>query len=247
MAEVIPLEDARLKKIFSYPHYSEEHYREVVEDLRAMGVEGIISMGRVEVDDLRVVGKGCVGIVLAGTLRGERVALKVLRSDANRASLKDEARLLSVANGCRIGPKIIASTDSVIAMGYIEGKYLSRWLEDPHAAEEVRYVVRELLSQCRRLDEAGLDHGELSNAKKHILIDQRGSPFILDFETASKNRKCRNFVSMLSYIFFKGSISSLIGRYLCWDGSSLRGMIKEYKDAPSKRVYEEIMRGLGLD
>jgi putative serine/threonine protein kinase len=198
-------------------------------------------------DGLRVVGKGCVGVVFAGILKGERVALKVLRADANRASLKEEGKLLSVANGCGVGPKLIASTDSVIAMEYIDGKYLSRWLKNPHVAEEVRYIVWELLSQCYRLDERRLDHGELSDAKKHILIDRRGRPYMLDFETASMNRKCRNFVSMLSYLFFKGSIATLIGRYLCWDGSSLRGMIKEYKDTPSKNVYQEIMRGLGLD
>jgi putative serine/threonine protein kinase len=247
MAEVIPLEDGQLKKFFSYPRYSEEHYRMVVGGLMAAGVEGIISMGRLEMDGLWLAGKGCVGIVLVGILRGKRVALKVLRADANRASLTEEARHLSVANMCNVGPKIISFNDSVIVMEYIDGKYLYKWLEDLHVAEELRYVVRELLSQCYKLDEAGLDHGELSDAKKHILIEGRGRPFILDFETASMKRNCRNVVSILSYLFFKESIATLIGRYLCWDGSSLRGLIKEYKDAPSKIVYQEIMRVLGLD
>jgi putative serine/threonine protein kinase len=247
MAEVIPLEDERLKKIFSYPRYSEEHYQRVVEELMALGVKSIVSIGRLEMDDLRVVGKGCVGIVVAGILGQERVALKVLRADANRASLMEEARLMSVANVCKVGPKIITSNDSVIAMEYVDGKYLSRWLEDPLVTEKVRYVVRELLIQCYKLDEAGLDHGELSDAKKHILIDGRGRPYILDFETASMKRRCRNLVSMLSYLFFKESIAAIIGRYLYWDGGSLRGLIKVYKNTPSKIAYQEIMKGVGLD
>jgi len=246
MAEVIPLKDGQLKRILSYPHYSEGHYQKVVKDLRAMGVEGIISMGNVDINDLRVVGKGCVGIVFAGILNGERVALKVLRSDSNRASLGEEEKLLLVANRCGVGPRLIASSDSAIAMEYIDGKYLSKWLEEPHTTEEVRYVARKLLSQCYRLDKEGLDHGELSDAKKHILVDERGRPHILDFETASMNRKCRNLVSMLSYLFFKGSISILMGRYLCWDGSAIRNLIREYKDSPSKAVYEKIISGLGL-
>jgi len=247
MAEVIPLEDARLKKIFSYPRYTDERYRRVVEGLRALGVEGAVPTGSLEIEGLRVLGKGCVGMVLAGIFKGERVAFKVLRTDANRESLKEEARLLSVANEMGVGPKLIASADSVMIMEYIDGRYLSKWLEEPHATEEVMHVIRDLLSQCYRLDEAGLDHGELSDAKKHILIDQKGRPHILDFETASMKRRRRNFVSMLSYLFFKGSIATLVGRYLCWNGSNLRGMIRRYKETPSRTEYEGIMRELGLD
>lgn len=247
MVEVIPLEDERLKKLFSYPRYSEEHYQKVIEELVALGIKGILSIGRLEMNGLRIVGKGCVGIVLAGILGQGRVALKVLRVDANRASLMEEAKFMSVANECKVGPKLIASNDRVIAMEYIEGKYLSKWLEDPPVIDKVRNVIRELLSQCYKLDEAGLDHGELSDAKKHILIDGWGRPYILDFETASIKRRCRNLISMLSYLFFKGSIAAIIGRYLCWDGSSLKGLIKAYKDKPSKIVYQEIMRGVGLD
>jgi len=247
MVEVIPLGDQRLKKFFSYPHYSEEHYQRVMEELMALGVRSILSIGRLEMDGLRVVGKGCVGIVLAGILGQEKVALKILRADANRTSLMEEARLMLVANMRKVGPKIIASNDRVIAMEYIDGKYLSKWLEDPLVTEKVRYVVRELLSQCYKLDEAGLDHGELSDAKKHILIDGRGRPYIIDFETASIKRRCRNLIAMLSYLFFKGSIATIIGRYLRWDKGSLKGLIKVYKDTPSKIAYKEIMRGVGLD
>ena len=247
MVEVIPLEDERLKKLFSYPRYSEQNYKRVMEELTTLGVKGIVSLGRLEMDGLRVVGKGCVGIVLAGILGQEKVALKVLRADANRTSLMEEARLMSVANMRKVGPKIIASNDRVIAMEYIDGKYFSKWLEDPPVTEKVRYVVQELLSQCYKLDEAGLDHGELSDAKKHILIDGRGRPYIIDFETASIKRRCRNLIAMLSYLFFKGSIATIIGRYLRWDKGSLKGLIKVYKDTPSKIAYKEIMRGVGLD
>jgi len=244
---VIPVADERLKRVLCYPRFSEEFYRRVVGDLRAMGIEGVISEGRVEIDGLRVLGKGCVGIVLLGMLKGERIALKVLRADANRATLKEEARLLAMANEAGVGPKLIAAEETAIAMEYIDGKYLSKWLQEPHALEEVKYVVRELLRQCRRLDEAGLDHGELSNAKKHALVDVKGKPKILDFETASTNRKCRNFVSMLSYLFFKGSMLTLVGRYMCWEGSAVRDLIRQYKEAPSEEVRDKIMRELSLE
>jgi putative serine/threonine protein kinase len=247
MVEVIPLEDERLKKLFSYPHYSEEHYQRIVEELLTLGVGGIISMGRLEIDGLLIVGKGCVGIVLAGILGQEQIALKVLRADANRPSLMEEARLMSIANSQQVGPKIIASCQSVIAMEYIEGIYLSKWLKNPLVADEVSYVVGELLNQCYKLDKVGLDHGELSDARKHILINGRGRPYILDFETASVRRRCRNLVSMLNYLFFKDSITLIIGRYLHWDKNILKRLIKMYKDAPSTITYRGIVKSIDFD
>ena len=101
MAVIVRLDDYRLRSVFSYPRFSGIHYSKVLSDLEAMGVDGICSEGRLEIGEILVLGKGCVGIVLLGSARGKEVALKVLRSDANRRSLKVEGGYLAIANGCR--------------------------------------------------------------------------------------------------------------------------------------------------
>ncbi|MGC8937158.1 MAG: protein kinase domain-containing protein, partial [Candidatus Methanomethylicaceae archaeon] len=90
MAEVIPIKDERLKRVLSYPQFSSEHYEKVLDEMRELGVRGVLSEGRVEIDNFRVLGKGCVGIVLLGFLDSGEVALKILRSDADRATLARE-------------------------------------------------------------------------------------------------------------------------------------------------------------
>lgn len=247
MAGIVRLDDNRLRSVFSYPRFSGIHYSKVLSDLEAIGVEWISSEGRLEIDGILVLGKGCVGIVLLGAAGGKDVALKVLRSDANRRSLKVEGGYLVIANGCGVGPKLVQCTENVLAMEYIRGKYLRQWLEEPHPGEEIRHVLGELLKQCYALDKAGLDHGELSDAKKHILVDSTGNPHLLDFETASTKRKRRNFVAMLSYLFFKGSISKRLGQYSCLDKEPLMEAIRDYKELPSQAAYERIMAQLGWE
>lgn len=246
MAEIIPLSDERLRKVLAYPTSDDAVYARAVKELGAMGVEGIISAGNLDLGGFKVLGKGCVGIVLAGVLKGQTVALKVLRTDANRASLMGEGRLLSMANGCHAGPRLIAAGVNALAMEYINGSRLPQWLEPLRPIGDVRVTVSDLLGQCYRLDACGLDHGELSDARKHVLVDSEGIPHLLDFETASIRRQCRNLVSMVSYLFFKDSMSALVGRYLSWDRAELVKLIKGYKEAPSEAGFKEMLRLLGL-
>jgi len=241
MAEIMQLDDPRLTKVLSYPKFCEEKYHNVVEELKTMSVENIASMGRLQLGKFHALGKGCISVVIAGNIHGRTVALKVLRSDANRLDLMGEASRLSMANECGVGPRLIASAKHVIAMDYIEGSYLIRWLKEARAKEELVGVLREILKQCYELDQVGLDHGELSNAKKHILIDSRGSPFIIDFETASTKRRARNLISILSYIFLNENIATLICKCVEWEDNAFLNSIRNYKHDPSKATYEAIL------
>lgn len=240
------LEDERLGGVFSYPVFVDSHYSRVLSSLRSLGISSIESHGPTEITGVRVLGKGCVGIVVSARRGQERVAAKILRTDANRSGLGDEAANLQIANGRGVGPLLHGYADLVLVMEYIDGLLLVRWLTEPHTSREVGHVLRSLLAQCRRLDMAGLDHGELSDARKHIIVDRFGRPRIIDFETASVKRNCRNLSSMVNYLFFKESISMLTGRAVCLDREGVREALRRYKRHPSDENYEKLMIGAGL-
>lgn len=246
MVEVIPIEDERMKKILSYPRFLDEHYEKVLRDLREIGVRGVFSYGGVNLANFKALGKGCVGIVLLGLLGGNKIALKVLRSDADRRSLIKEGEILKEVNMEGIGPRAIAVRDTAIAMEYISGDVLSEWLKVQRDKDRVRMVVKELLYQCWKLDKMGIDHGELSDAKKHVLIDEQGFPRIIDFESASRNRICRNVVSIAGYLFFKKRVADYLRMHLSWDDNNLKELLKEYKRFRSREVYKEVLELLGL-
>jgi len=243
----LSLGDERLRAVFSYPIFKEEHYAKVLKGLQTLGVSQIESIGALDIGSVKILGKGCVGLVVVGRRGRERVAIKILRADANRTSLNDEVANLQVANVEGVGPSLFGNAEMVLVMEYIEGEFLARWLKELHAEEEVVFVLMSLLAQCRRLDRAGLDHGELSDAKRHIIVDKKGIPRIIDFETASRKRACRNLTSMVNYLFIKESISLLTGRFVCLEKEALRETLREYKRNPSDEAHKRLIGRLGIE
>ncbi|NHV45351.1 MAG: hypothetical protein HA493_01760, partial [Candidatus Verstraetearchaeota archaeon] len=103
MVEIIKIEDERLKVILSYPIFKEEFYNEVLRELREMGINELISRGRVNIGKINVIGKGCTSIVVQGLRNNNIIALKILRVDSNRESVLREGRILSIVNREGIG------------------------------------------------------------------------------------------------------------------------------------------------
>jgi putative serine/threonine protein kinase len=242
MVEVIKIEDERLKVILSYPIFKEEFYNEVLRELREMGINELISRGRVNIGKINVIGKGCTSIVVQGLRNNNIIALKILRVDSNRESVLREGRILSIVNREGIGPKLIDYKNKVIAMEYIEGEYISNWLRREQDNLKMRMIIKDLLEQCYKLDLLGIFHKELSNPKTHIIIRNEEKPVIIDFETISLESKNSNLSSIIGYLFF--SNSKILEKIIKWDSIKLRELVREYKKTRSN--YNEILRSLGL-
>jgi putative serine/threonine protein kinase len=123
------------------------------------------------------------------------------RVDSERESLEGEAELLAKANIVAVGPKLVGVTKHFLLMQLIEGDLLEEWLKTHKDKTAVHKVVGDILEQCWRLDEISLDHGELSKAPKHLLVDKSDKPFIVDFETASTQRNASNVTSVCQFLF----------------------------------------------
>ena len=109
-----------------------------------------------------------------------------------------------------VGPKFIAVSTNFLLSQLIDGDLLEDWLETHRDKELIRKVLVDILEQCWRLDEAGLDHGEISKAPKHLLVDKDNKPFIVDFETASVMRKVINVTSVCQFLFMGNSRAAKI-------------------------------------
>jgi len=168
--------------------------------LEALAVRGIQSCGGVRIGNFSLLGKGCVGLVVKAQTDDGWAALKIRRIDADRADMSREATLLKLANSQGVGPTLLGSTEDLILMELVEGIPLGRWLQD---AGDWR-TIGGLLRDCHTLDRMGLDHGELSDASKNVLVGNDGRAEIVDFETASATRRPRNVTSMVHFLAAAG-------------------------------------------
>ncbi len=231
--------------VLCFPSPSEAELQSRLEELRSHGVSALEFSGTTSLFGVAVpvLGKGFVGIVVVAHLNGERVAVKIRRADADRADLLHEANMLSKANSVGVAPKLMAASKNFLLMQLIEASLLPNWLKTNKDAATVKQVLAEVLEQCFRLDQAGLDHGELSNAPKHLLVDKANRVFIVDFETASVERRVANVTSVCQYLFAGNSSASKILAELFGERNRLDliDVLKAYKKNRTKENFDGLL------
>lgn len=233
--------------LLCYPKPSWAEIKKRLRELRELGVKGIEFFGEKEVLNLKVLGKGCVGVVTVAHRKGEKVALKIRRVDADRNRMFEEAEKLKIANAVGVGPKFLAVSRNFLLMQFVEGELLPNWLERRVRKEKVKAVLREILKQCRFLDKIGLDHGELNHAPKHIIINSTCKPYIIDFETASLNRRPSNVTSICQFLFISGQISQKIGEKIGkLDKKAIIEALRGYKQNRTRVTFEKILATCNL-
>ncbi len=229
-----------LLRQLSYPAGDLRHALEAAGALDSLGVEAIALDER---GGLKLLGKGFRNIVLEGWMSGARVALKIRRSDYAVRDAEREAAMLGAANSLGVGPRLIGWRGSVIVMELVSGRDLSSWLTGRgFRPDEAWDTLLSLLTQCRALDRGGLDHGELSDARRHVIKAGQG-PVIIDFGSARFSTRPKNLTSIISYLWAPrmASVREYIG--LRTPG---REMLRRYKETLGEGEFRTLLAGMGV-
>jgi putative serine/threonine protein kinase len=232
-------------EILCYPRYDPKEAKQRVLELRRLGVEALEFVGEKKAFNVPVLGKGCVGIVVAAYTEAGKAALKIRRVDADRKEMRHEAEMLKRANKTGVGPKLLGATENFLLMEFIEGTHLPKWIETLKGRgvkTRLRRVLREILEQCWRLDNIGLDHGELSRAPKHIIIGTDDLSFIVDFETASVSRRVSNVTSLCQFLFIGSHLARTLTKKLGKvDVKQLIHALRAYKQKRTRKNFERVL------
>jgi putative serine/threonine protein kinase len=232
-----------------WPIWDAELAQGKIDELVRLGVTHLVFEGPHTVETVPVLGKGNTSVVVKAETAEGAVAAKIRRSDADRTSFDEEARLLRAANAVGIGPKLVAWGRGVFLMELIEGPYLSDWINGLTTSDAgvLRGVFRGLVDQARRLDLAGLDHGELVRLRRHTMM--RGLvPVIIDFESASTSRRVANVTTVVQSLFLNTKASLVVERIMGLpERERLLSALREYRREMSEENYSALLRAAGLE
>jgi putative serine/threonine protein kinase len=236
--------------ILTYPRPNLKQAKLRIKQLVELGIERVTFEGRTKIGRLGLVGIGTVGLVVKGTGKGDEVyALKIRRTDANRESLKEEFSLTQLANRVRVGAQAYKCTNDVMSMRYVKGVELEDYVKATSgkgSAKRIRELAHSLLNQCRKLDLIGVDHGQLSNLRKHVIVDG-DTPYIIDFESASQKRGMKNVTTAAQYLFVGSRLSPRIKRILSIKSSDpILGALRRYKVEMSDENYVRFLGTFGV-
>ena len=188
--------------VLCFPKPSEAELQSRLQELHSHGVTALEFSGTASLFGVAVpvLGKGFVGIVVFAHLNGERVAVKIRRVDADRADLLHEARMLSKANSVNVAPKLMTASKNFLLMQLIDGDPASQLAENKQRCSSGEASFGEVLEQCFRLDQVGLDHGELSKAPKHLLVDKTEKALHCRFRNGQRGARVANVTSVCQYL-----------------------------------------------
>jgi len=248
LSESVSVERLRERKygqVLCYPRHDAKELEKRLRELNTLGVKTLEFTGEKTAFNVPVLGKGCVGIVVSAHTKTGKVALKIRRTDADRAGMQREAEMLRKANSIGVGPRLLGVSDNFLLMQFVEGSLLPKWVEalkGRGAKARIRRVLREVLEQCWKLDEARLDHGELSRAPKHVLVSSEDKPAIVDFETASLSRRASNVTSICQYLFIGSQVARAIQkRHLRVNREKLVEALRNYKRKRTLENFNKIL------
>ncbi len=236
-------------RVLTYPKISLRAARARVRQLEKLGVEELVFEGRARIGRLGILGIGTVGVVVQAKAEGRELALKIRRTDANRPDMAAEARIASLVNRVGVGPAVVGHSKDFILMQLLRYQELTQWLKGLEGAgtrSRARGLIHSLLNQCRTLDIMGVDHGQLSDLRKHAVVEEE-RPWIIDFESAGTARRPRNVTSAAQYLFVGGSASPLVRRTLgIRDTAPILKLLSEYKAEMSDYSYAKLLERLRL-
>lgn len=246
--KVIPLErlqTAKQGQVLCYPKFEQQELEKRLKELQNLKVQALEFTGQRSVFDVPVLGKGCVGIVVVAHTKTGKAALKIRRIDADRKEMFHEGKMLKKANTLEVGPKLLQISENFLLMKLVEGPHFPEWLKglQENVHPRVKSVLKNVLEQCYKLDEAGLDHGELSRAQKHIIVNAKDVPCLIDFETASTNRRTSNVTSVCQYFLLGSQIADQVKEKLGnVDEKELIKALRAYKQEQTKENFEKILK-----
>ena len=240
-SDEMDIRSPELVPLVCYPRFSESEYNDRITEMKSLGIMSITLGGRTVINGVRVVGKGQVGLVLRVKIGDKTCALKIRRLDADRKSMDGEARLHMLANDAGVGPRIEGHTKNLIAMEFVDGQSIVDWVGDAPKAK-LRKMARSVLEQCYSLDQAGLDHGELSRLDRHVIISDK--PHIIDFESASTARKTCNVTAASQSIFLHGAVAGKIKQTLEAKRDDALLALKTYKRDQTRTNFDALLDSL---
>ena len=234
-------------RFLCWPVFDLEVAEERVSQLRELGVESVALGGPHGVLGYPILGKGHVGVVIRAMYEGREVALKCRRTDADRTTMDNEARLLRKANEAGVGPEVYTHSRDFIVMEKLVGPYFGDWVrENIDKKDEIRKNVSDIIGIARKLDAVRIDHGELTKIRRHYIVTVDG-PRVIDFESSSRGRTPQNLTCTVQSMFLQTNFAKVLAKaYPMPDRVELLKALRRYKKTPNEENYRGVLRAINL-
>ncbi|MBI2581384.1 methyltransferase [Candidatus Woesearchaeota archaeon] len=193
--------------------------------------------------------KGNRGVLYKGSYRGKTVVVKAKRKEsAAVATIENETNWLKKLNKEGIGPKLLIAGKGWFAYEFVDGGFITDFIGTCKDAAKVKDATIQMLQQCRKLDEMGVNKEEMLRPQKHVLIGKSGKVTMLDFERCRKTQKPKNVTQLCQFLAGNYANSMLRQKEININREELLAAAQQYKHSQNEENFKKIwIAVLGAD
>jgi len=195
------------------------------------------------IKNIRYFAKGKRGIVFTGHYRNKKTAIKIKNPESEAVlRINNEINFLKILNKKNIGPKLLFYDKDFLAYEFVEGVNISEFLENPSINKKIIiYLIKKVMNQMHAIDKLRINKEEMSHPQKHILIDKKNKPILIDFERAHHTIKPGNVTQFCDFLISKHMAAILKINNIKIDSKKIIIAAKKYKKRQNKENFNRII------
>ena len=199
-----------------------------------------------EIKNIEYFTKGHRGLLYTGNYKGKKVVIKTkLAKSKAIGRMENEAAFLEILNKKNIGPKFLYydKKKEFIVYEYVDGEFFPIFIK--HLSKEnktlIKKIIKQVFIQCFRMDKLRVNKEEMHHPYKHIIIDARKRPVLLDFERCHKSAESVNVTQFSSYIISGHMTELLKDKGIKVDKGKVIAAAKKYKKDICKKNLDKMI------
>jgi len=194
------------------------------------------------VKSIKYFSKGRRGFIFVGNYKNKKVAIKTKRPDSKAIDrIKNEINFLKILNRKNIGPKLFFSGEDFLIYEFIDGNFIIDYLKY-NEKEKIKKVLRNIFEELFLMDKLKINKEEMSHPQKHIIINKKHKPVLIDFERSHYTLKPGNVTQFSNFLISNNILNILKNKKIIINKNKIIHAAKKYKKNQTKNNFNNILK-----
>tara|TARA_Y100000310_G_scaffold281722_1_gene302418 strand:+ start:49598 stop:50812 length:1215 start_codon:yes stop_codon:yes gene_type:complete len=201
----------------------------------AKGKRGVVYVGDYNARKSKISGTNSVG--------NKKVAIKTKNPDSKAIlRIDNEVKFLKLLNKKKIGPKLLFYDKDYLAYEFVKGSNIEELFSyERLELKLIKKILLETMQQMYDLDKLKINKEEMSHPHKHIIINNKYKPVLIDFERTHFVLKPSNVTQFTDYIMSKFVQEMLKQHNVKIKNKKIINAAKVYKKQQNKKNFNNIL------
>ena len=196
--------------------------------------------------NIKYFAKGKRGIIFTGNHKNKKIAIKIKNPDSSAIlRISNEIEFLKILNKKGIGPKLLFYDKNYLIYKFIDGEFIANYLKN-NKKENIKKVIKNLMNQMFVMDKLKMNKEEMSHPQKHIIINKKNNPILIDFERSRYTIKPSNVTQFTDFLMSKEVSIILKNNNMKVNNKKIISAAKIYKKQQNKNNFNTLKNSIGI-